>query len=125
MLLTGDIELLETLDQVSLILLLQIIKGDSINLISTKYWLYIFTTLALLGISWYALNTWHYKPLQDMGTTIQRQAVELSSKDIIINDLGVTIQVLKEKNKVVGFEEYYKGYVDENISTVTNDRFIF
>ncbi len=67
---------------------------------------------------------WHYLPLQQFENKLQANKIELSNKDIVINNLSVELQEVVQDNKVIGFEEYFKGFNDENIS-VDTDKLIF
>ena len=95
------------------------------NPLMIKYGIYAAAVAVIIGTSWYTLNTWHYSPLEHKSAIIVKHEATIVSKDVIINDLSVKIQSLIEKNKVVGFEEFYKGYIDENVSDSTDSRFIF
>ncbi len=79
----------------------------------------------VVGSGWYTINTWHYQPLKEQAILISGQASSLRDKQVIIGNLSVQIQTLIEENRVTGFEEFYKGYQDENISDSTDSRFIF
>ncbi len=67
---------------------------------------------------------WHYLPLQQHEDKLQSNKIELANKDIVINNLSVELQEVVQNNKVVGFEEYFKGFSDENIS-INTDKLIF
>lgn len=79
----------------------------------------------MIAGSWYAVYTWHYGPLNSQANEIVTLRSVSASKDTTINDLGTQIQYLIEHNKVVGYEEFYKGYKDENISVTYSRRFSF
>ncbi len=74
-------------------------------------------TGALLGSIWYSLNSWHYKPLKVCNVTVVHLNTVISDKDTVINNLSTQIQSLMEDNKVIGFQEFFKGYEDENATT--------
>ena len=87
----------------------------------TKEAIYVGIIVAVLSATWFMVDTLHFKPIR----LLERQVVELSQdvkdRDLTINNLGVEIVQLTENNKVTGFEEFWKGYQDENITDVSND----
>ena len=80
--------------------------------------------MALLASAWYVVRDWHYKPIHLLERQLITVKLDNKAKDITINNLGVQIVQLTENNKVLGFEEYFKGVADANISVVS-DKLIF
>ena len=90
---------------------------------SVKDYVYIFVIIAMISSAWYSLSSWHYKPIKQLTNQVNILKQESDSKDITINNLGVEIVQLTKKNKIAGFEGYFDGLSEINIST--SDRLIF
>ena len=87
----------------------------------TKEAIYVGIIVAVLSATWFISNSLYDKFI----LLPQRQIVKLNQdvkdRDLAINNLGVEIVQLAEQNKVTGFEEFWKGYQDENITDISND----
>jgi len=81
-----------------------------------RTYLYIGVAISIIGGAWFFLNSWHFAPIKTFKKNIKKQEEIIKLQNITINNLGVQINKLIESNKVTGFEEYFKGYKDENIS---------
>lgn len=91
-----------------------------------RYYIYLAVAVAVAGSIWYTLNSWHYRPIRALKVQVITLTRENKAKDIVINNLSVQLKRLTEQNKVTGFEEYFKGYKDENISNITSsDNLVF
>ena len=77
----------------------------------------IYLYLAIIAGVAYLFFTYHYLPIQALKS-------ETDSQKIVIDNLSVELLETVENNKVMGFEEYFKGKADENIS-ISSCRLIF
>ena len=77
-----------------------------------------------MASAWYVVDDWHYKPIALLERQVKSLSIDNDAKDITINNLGVQIVQLTENNKISGFEEYFKGVADANVSIV-GDKLIF
>lgn len=84
-----------------------------------------FASFAVVVAISYALYSWHYRPLKDLEKTNASCQVERTAQETTIKNLGTRITQLIEENRVVGFEEYFKGLEDANNTEVDDSKFIF
>ncbi len=98
--------------------------NSMIEILFSKVGIYVGATLFVVGLFSYSLYSWHYSVISDLIETVEIQKEEIHSKDIVINNQAVDMIQLVEDNKVIGFEEYFKGLADAN-NTVYSDKPIF
>ncbi len=94
------------------------------SLIFSKAGLYAGITLFVVSLLSYSLYSWHYNVISDLEKTVSKQKEEITAKNIVINNQAIELVQLVENNKVIGFEEYFKGLADAN-NTTYSDKLIF
>ena len=95
-------------------------------MIPTKDMIYIGIILAMVGSAWYILEDWHYGPIRTLEKENSKLKIENKAQEGTIKNLGIRITELMANNKVIGFEEYFKGLDDANTTIITdNDKLIF
>ena len=94
------------------------------SLIFSKAGIYAGITLFVVGLFTYSLYTWHYSVIDNLEKLVIQKNTEILAKDIVINNQAIELVLLVENNKVIGFEEYFKGLADAN-NTTYSDKLIF
>ena len=87
-----------------------------IDILFSKAFIYGVISLLVTGIFSYSLYSWHYGVIGDLKSDVEKLTLSNKAKDNTIKNLGVEIIQLIENNKVVGFEEYFNGFAENNNS---------
>jgi len=93
------------------------------SFLSVKDLVYVGIIIAMVATAWALVDSWHYKPIRVLKEERNSLKTLNKNKDIVINNLSIELVKAIENTKIKGFEEYFKGLADANI-TVT-DKLIF
>ena len=87
------------------------------SLLINKYTAIVAIIIFIIGIGWYRINKWHYKPFKE-----QQQLITILSTTV--NNLEVDLDKCKADSSVMKFESFFEGGGNIEATDTSNNVFL-